>query len=469
MRIRLLVCIACCVGLCVAAVPVVAADTVLSEGLAAKVDHIAGSTLQRTGVPSASIAIVKHDHVVYLSAYGHARLDPDTPATTSMRYSVGSISKQFTAAAIMLLQQRGKVSVDDPVSRFFPKLTRADDVSLRQLLSHTSGYMDYWAEDYVMPRMHTPTTVLKVIHDFAERPLDFEPGTQWQYSNTNYAILGAIVHKLTGVSPFVFLQKHVFEPLGMDSVWNVDVHPLPAADAHGYERYAMGPLRAAPEVGRGWVYGAGELAMTPADLAKWDISMLKQSVLEPASYRAMETEVRLRNGLGSGYGFGLFVGALDGHRMVSHDGEVPGFTATNMVFPDDGMAVVVLTNQDAIGASGQIATAIAKALFVQHNPIEAQALARARRMFARLQHGKLDRSQLTANANDYFSATAITDYRHSLAPLGPPETFVQTSWGHRGGMVWRRYRATFVDHAALGISTYIRPDGKLEQYIVAPE
>lgn len=469
MRIRTFVGIACCVGLCFATAPLWAADAPLADKLAGQVDHIATSTLARTGVPSASVAVVKHDRVVYLKAYGHARLDPDVPATTSMRYSVGSISKQFTAAAILMLQQQGKLSVDDAVARFFPKLTRADDVTLRQLLSHTSGYMDYWAEDYVMPRLRQPTTVLKVIHDFAERPLDFDPGTRWQYSNTNYAILGAIVHKLTSVSPFVFLQKHVFKPLDMDSAWNVDVHALPDDDARGYERYALGPLRTAPGIGTGWVYGAGELAMTPADLAKWDISMLRQRVLEPASYRAMETEVRLRNGLGSGYGFGLFVGTLDGHRMLSHDGEVPGFTATNMVFPDDGMAVVVLTNQDAIDASDQIATGIAKALFAQHNPREEKALARARHVFANLQRGKLDRSQLTASANSYFSATALADYQASLASLGAPKTFVQTSWGKRGGMVWRRYRATFADHAPLGISTYIRPNGKLEQYIVAPK
>lgn len=447
--------------------PLAFAGTSLPTGLSTRIDHVAIDALKDTGVPSASIAIVMDGHIAYAEAYGNARLDPRTPATTAMRYSIGSISKQFTVTALLMLAQQGKLSLDDKVSRFFPELTRANDVTIRELLSHTSGYTDSWPQDYVMPFMQSPTTPAHIMDTWAKRPLDFEPGTKWQYSNTGYTIAGAIIEKITGQTPFVFLQQHVFQPLGMTSAHNINLHPLPSTDAHGYLRYALGPLRPARKIGVNWVYGAGELAMTASDLARWDISMLGQNLLQPASYHEMQTEVRLRDGMGSGYGLGLFIRAMDGHRVLMHDGEVPGFTASNLVFPDDGIAVVVLTNQDAINTSGLIASRIADALFQTHDPATTKALAQAREIFIGLQHGKLDRAVFTADANSYFDATARKDYQSSLVSLGAPTSFVQRASGKRGGMLMHAYRATF-PHTQLNITTYTTPDGKLEQYIVAP-
>jgi CubicO group peptidase (beta-lactamase class C family) len=447
--------------------PLAFADTSLPTDVSTRIDRIATDALKDTGVPSASIAIVMDNQIAYANAYGNARLNPKTSANTAMRYSVGSISKQFTATALLMLAQQGKLSLDDKVSRFFPELTRANDVTIRELLSHTSGYSDSWPQDYVMPFMQSPTTPAHIMDTWAKRPLDFEPGTRWQYSNTGYTIAGAIIEKITGQTPFAFLQQHVFKPLGMASAYNINLHPLPPADAHGYLRYALGPLRPAQKIGVNWVYGAGELAMTASDLAKWDIAMLGQSLLPPASYREMQTETRLRDGMGSGYGLGLFIRSMDGHRVLMHDGEVPGFTAENLVFPDDGIAVVVLTNQDAVNASGLIASHIADALFQTQDSATTNALAQAREIFAGLQHGKLDRALFTASANSYFDATARRDYQSSLAPLGTPTSFVQRASGKRGGMLMHAYHATF-PHTQLNITTYAMPDGKLEQYIVAP-
>lgn len=457
----------CSLVLFLLAGPLAFADTSLPTKLSTKVDRIATDALKDTGVPSASIAIVTGDHIAYANAYGNARLSPKTAATKAMRYSIGSISKQFTATALLMLVQQGKLSLDDKVSRFFPELTRANDVTVRQLLSHTSGYSDSWPQDYVMPFMQLPTTPAHIMNTWARRPLDFEPGTKWQYSNTGYTIAGAIIEKITGQTPFAFLQQHVFKPLGMASAYNINLHPLPPADADGYLRYALGPLRPARKIGVNWVYGAGELAMTASDLARWDISMLGQRLLQPASYRQMQTETPLRDGMGSGYGLGLFIRSTDGHRTLMHDGEVPGFTAENLVFPDDGIAVVVLTNQDAVDASGLIASRIADVLFETQDAATTRALAQAREIFAGLQHGKLDRALFTANANSYFDATARKDYQSSLAPLGTPTSFTQRASGKRGGMLMHAFSAIF-PHTQLNITTYAMPDGKLEQYIVAP-
>ncbi|MGH8125593.1 MAG: serine hydrolase domain-containing protein [Rhodanobacteraceae bacterium] len=442
------------------------AQSTLPANLSANIDKIAREALKKSGVPSASIAVVRDGRLAYVHAYGDARLDPKTPATPSMRYSIGSISKQFTAAAILMLQHQGKLSLDDKVAKYFPDLTDADQITIRQILSHTSGYEDYWPQDYVMPEMLKPTTPQFIMDTWAKKPLDFRPGTKWQYSNTGFVIAGSIVHKLTGKTPFEFLEQHVFKPLGMGDVYNNNLHALPVTGARGYRRYALGPLHPAPKEAVNWLYGDAALSMTPTDLAKWDMAMLHQTLLQPASWKAMQTEVLLNDGSGSGYGLGVFVRRFDGHRLIAHDGEVSGFTDTNFVFPDDGTAVVVLTNQDAVGTSGVIAGRIAMALFKVRDPAATRALAQAKTIFAGLQRGRIDRNLFSADGNSYFNATALHDYRTSLAPLGKPGAFTLRGSHERGGMQMHGYLVTFPG-TQLAITTYTLPDGKLEQYIVS--
>ena len=181
-----------------AAPPVSTPAPALSADLVSSIDRTVEDVLRKTGAPSASIAIVQDGRIALAKAYGLARLDSALPASPAMRYSIGSISKQFTATAILLLAQEGKLRLDDPVARWFPELTRANDVTLRHLLSMTSGYSDYWPQDYVMPPMLQDVTAAQIMRDWAQKPLDFAPGSEWQYSNTNYVIAGAIVEKLTG-------------------------------------------------------------------------------------------------------------------------------------------------------------------------------------------------------------------------------------------------------------------------------
>src|SRR6266852_5731433 len=444
-------------------IPAPAQDRVigLPPDLQEKIDKLATDTLAKTGVPSASIAIVKDGQIVYTKAYGDARLDPRTPATPQMRYSIGSISKQFTAAAILLLQEQGKLSLDDRVAKYIPNLTRANEVTIRQLLSHTSGYQDYWPQDYVMPMMSQPVAAQKILDGWARIPLDFEPGTKWQYSNTNYVIAGVIVEKASGMSLLQFLIQKVFTPLGMKSVMNIDQEKLTETDPAGYLRYALGPLRPAPKEGQGWLFAAGELAMPAADLAKWDISIIDQKLMKPSSYREFATDTLLKNGLS------IDVNSQAGHRALSHGGEVSGFTAQNVVFPDEKVAVVVLTNQDAVSAAGQIAQGIAPLLLATDDAATPAKLEQAKKIFDGLQHGTIDRTLFTDNANAYFSDEAVKDFASGLAPLGPPQSFVQASQGLRGGMTLRVYIIRFPQQKVLRAWTYEMRDGKLEQYQIA--
>ncbi len=214
------------------------------------------------------------------------------------------------------------------------------------------------------------------------------------------------------------------------------------------------------------MFAMGELAMTAEDLARWDVSLIDRAVLKPASYRKLETETLLTSGVGTQYGLGVGVSSDGGHRVLSHGGEISGFTAQNLVYPDDGCAVAVLTNQDAAGASGAIAHGIAGILFAAADQGQQAALDAARKIFEGLKHGTIDRSLLTENASAYFSAEALKDFAASLGPLGAPEEFEQSGTSLRGGMRLRSYRVKISD-TTLRVWTFAMPDGKLEQYQVA--
>ncbi len=441
----------------------------IEPALKTKIDSIAAKVLQQTGVPSASIAVVQHCKLVYSHAYGMARIDPPFAATPQMRYSIGSISKQFTAAAILLLQEQDKLSLDDSVDKYVPGLTRGSDVTIREILAHTSGYQDYWPEDYVMTPMLKPESAQQILDTWAKKPLDFEPGTQWQYSNTNYVIAGRIVERITGRPLMDFLTEHIFRPLGMKSVWNSDEEKLTQADATPYYRHALGPLRIAPKEGRGWMFAAGELAMTAHDLALWDQSLIAETILKPQSYQQMFTEVKLKNGKGTHYGLGVEVTDRDGHHSIEHSGEVSGFVSDNEVLIDDGAAVAVLTNQDAVGAASTIAR-LAAPVVAESTPSLAEQQApetQALSIYRGLQQGHIDRSLLAPNLSDYFTPEAIGDFQSSLAPLGEPLSVHLTRQSLRGGMTFRVFDIVYPGKR-LRLTTYTYPDGKLEQYLIAP-
>ncbi|HEY4306044.1 MAG TPA: serine hydrolase domain-containing protein [Gemmatimonadaceae bacterium] len=444
------------------------AQSALSADLRGKIDSIARAGLKASGAPSISLAVVKDGQVVYAQAYGQARLSPALPAAPTMRYSIGSVSKQITATAMLLLAEQHKLSLDDKVGKWFPSLTRANEVSIRQLLSMTSGYQDYWPQDYVMPPMLKPITAQAIVDDWAKKPLDFDPGTKWQYSNTNYVIAGMIIEKVAGMPLVDFLRQHVFTPQKMTSVFISDEGSLGPTDPERYERYGLGPPRIAPKEGRGWMFAAGELAMTASDLARWDISVIKQAILQPASYREQQTSLLLKDGRATGYGLGVYTGSLLGHRMISHGGEVSGFCTQNAIFPDDGMAVVVYANLFATDVQADIANKVATALFSTTDAETVKATADAKAIFTDLQKGTVDRTKLTSNASAYFSPMALGDFKSSLGSCGAVKEVTQTSKSQRGGMTYRGFHIK-CGTTSYSVSSFVMPDGKWEQYIVTAD
>ncbi len=435
-----------------------------------RIDKLVTDTLTKTKTPSASIAVVRDGKLVLARAYGKAS-ETIPVATPDLPYQIASNSKQFTAMAMLMLEDEGKLDLDDKVAKYLSGISGGDRISLRQLLSHTSGLQDYWPQDFSFAAMAKPTTPQGIIDIWAKKPLDYQPGTQWQYSNTGYVVAGQIVEKVAGEPLLSFLQKRIFKPLGMTSVVDMD-KAVGAGFPQGYGRAALGPVRVATPAAPGWLYAAGELSMTPADLAKWDIARMERSLVPADDWAEQESTVKLADGKDTYYGLGVYNRVANGRRMISHGGESVGFLSANNVYPDQKAAIVVMTNTWSSPASGQIMRGLADIvlppLTADSDPVAAAHAARVRTVYDQLRTGALDRKLLTPNANYYFTPTVAGDFRTSLGPLGAPTAIEpQGTPALRGGFVTQHYAVKYPD-LTLNLSVFMEPGatGRVEQFLV---
>lgn len=434
----------------------------LTPDLRLQVDRIAREWLAATRAPSASIAVVLNGELAYAQAYGSARLDPRRPATPRTRYSIDSISKEFTAAAVLMLAEDGKLQLDDALRRWFPDLGEAGGVTLREALTHTGGLRDFWPQDFVTPEMSHPAGVDQIIGEWARRPLDFPPGSEWQYSNTGYVLAGRAVELSSGTTLVDYLQARIFAPLQMADVADYDAGPLAAGDAGPYTRYGTGPVRPAPKEAQGWLFGAAQLALAPTALAAWDRSLLRRSLLRAESYSAELSTAVLKDGTDTHYGLGLDIGLGLGRRSIGHDGSGSGFLSANRLFPDDQAAIIVFTNNDW-ASPDELVARLAFALL----PPATAAEARARRVFAGLQSGSVDRAAFSAVGNFYLTTSVLQDLHASLAPLGPARRMELEQESRRGGMVTRRWKILCARGRLEAIERG-QPDGSLDEFFVNP-
>ncbi len=455
--------------LALTAVP--AAAQPLTPDEISQVDQLVTKTLADTGVPSAEIAVVRDGRLVLNKAYGKA--NEGLPARPDMPYQIASNSKQFTAMALILLRDDGKLSLDDHVSKFVPDVTEGDKITIRQLLSHTSGLQDFWPQDYLFSDMTVPTTPQHIVDKWAKKPLDFEPGTRWQYSNTGYVVAGMIVEKVSGEPLLTFLNQRIFGPLGMHPL-DQDNTNTPAFPA-GYHRFALGPVRVAQPPARGWLYAAGELSMTAADLATWDIARMNRSLIPAHDWVEQETPVLRTDGRTNGYGLGVYNSYARERHVINHGGEAVGFLTQNTVYPDTKDAIIVFTNSDFSGATGTLTSGIEKIVLNSPEPAltnEGDRLADVHNVYDALANGQVDRSKFTNNLNYYFDQTTLGDYRSSLAPLGAPQSIIANGPPRlRGGFVNRNFTIHYSSGKDLTLVTYAEPgaNGRWEQFMIMPE
>lgn len=323
-------------------------------------DELIQSELEKQPIPGLSLAIVQQGEVVLAKGYGFANLELSVPATPATIYQLASLTKQFTATAIMLLRNEGQLDLEATIGHYLADTPAAwQEVTLRQLLTHTSGMMrdgtpTYWTTPTAMKQDYNYPQMFQMI---AQHPLDFPPGTKSSYSNSGYFLLGLVIEQLTQQSLNTFFTERIFQPLGMTATRINDLHALIPHRATGYT-WTEGEWQHPDYIGLTHHFANGGLVSNVLDLAKWDAALYTEHILPQADLEAMWTPATLQDGTNSDYGFGWAVSTHEGQRLVSHGGGLPGFSTYIARFVDAGLTVILLTNGHGL-PSGTIAKRIA--------------------------------------------------------------------------------------------------------------
>lgn len=305
--------------------------------------------------PGAAVIVVKDGQVVFRKAVGMANMELGVPLQPDMVFRLGSITKQFTATAIMLLVEQGKLALSDPIEKFLPDYpTQGHVITVEHLLTHTSGIQSYTdIPGWMTGRIKNDMRVTDLVDAFKKEPMQFAPGTRYAYNNSAYVLLGAIVEKVSGQTYEAFVSDRIFKPLGMTSSYYGSNEPVIPKRVQGYSRDGEKVLNS-QYLSMTQPYSAGSLLSSVDDLARWDAALYTEKLLTRASLERMWTSYTLRDGKATGYGYGWSLDKLRGHRAVAHSGGIPGFATFAIRLPDDRVYVAVLSNSDRPKASPSV-------------------------------------------------------------------------------------------------------------------
>ena len=440
----------------------------------AAIDKYLSRQVTTNGYIGLSVALVRDGKVILEKGYGKATIKPEADVETTTPFAAGSITKQFTAACIFLLAEDGKLSVRDPVAKYYPGLTDAKEIALYDLMTHVSGYPDYYPLDFVDRRMKKVIDPDRMLKEYAGGKLDFTPGTRWSYSNTGFVLLGRIIEKVSGKPYGEFLSERILKPLGMKNTI-FDPQPGYKGLATGYTAFALGEPEVANREAEGWIHAAGALYTTPADLAKWDLALVGGKVLKPASYRLMTAQRELADGRLRSYGCGIGVVHRQGETILRHSGAVSGFLAYNAVFPRTKSIVVLMSNAEHQDASDIYNVLLALMLKAQEPPSPdvpkiagPSAKDAAIDLFHQLQAGEVKRDNLGEEYNVFLTTERVRGAKERLGKLGEPEKVAADPPSERGGMEVVLVHFTF-KNAKVKALMYRTPDGKMQEFLVYKE
>lgn len=426
--------------------------------LVARLDSLARTHVADSLVAGAAVAVVHAGDTLLLGGYGVADLEWDVPMATDAVFEIGSVTKQFTAAAVLQLVEAGKLDLDADITEYLPDYdTQGRRIPVRRLLDHTSGIKGYTEMpvfgEYVMRDLPRDSLVAR----FQAVPLEFEPGTAQIYNNSAYFLLGLIVEKVSGEPYEEYVVEHLFRPLGMERSSYCDQSAVVPRKAHGYDQ-GRGGLQQKGYLNHTWPYAAGSLCSTAGDLIRWNQALHGGRVLSAASYEDMTTPDPLVDGTPIRYGMGLTILDEHGRRAITHGGGINGFLSDAWVYPDEDLVVVVLQNAASRTGPGALARALVEAVIGPGEPWVATAYDGDLEALAGTYRGPSRGRELTA-------AVTVEDGALLVAPVGAPGT--PDTLQHVDGSRWRAGNTLWIfDLDAQGRGTALRMDTGGGHYVL---
>lgn len=329
-----------------------------------KVDSLIKQEMQKHQIAGLALNISRDGHPIKTKAYGIANLEWDVPVTKDTVFEIGSITKQFTAACILLLAEEGKLSVDDKVNTHLKVApTNWSNITIRHLLTHTSGLPNYTLLDGFEWRQHL--TQEQFIQKLSAHPVNFQPGDSWTYCNSGYNLLGYIIENVSGERYWDFLHERILGPLQMTATRDRSPAITPHRAA-GYEMKNHQPMNRDYDLTD--IFSAGAIVSTISDMAKWDAALNDDALLKQSSRELWWTPTKLNSGKVQNYGFGWFLGDYKGHKNIGHGGATAGFSASIQRFPDDHLSIIVLCNADELNVGTLLAKEVADVYLKNTHP-----------------------------------------------------------------------------------------------------
>ncbi len=428
----------------------------LNPALTSRLDAAlaAGSDGGSAGARAVSVAVVENGTIVYARAVGTSDVAKNTAATAATRFGAGSITKIFTAVSVLQLVDGGRMKLDDSLATYLPNAPHAKDVTVRQLLTHSSGipnYLDAALRSGATANATTPQSILSAV---AAQPLEFTPGARFSYSNTGYVLLGLIVEKISGQPLATYEKENILKRAGMTQT-TFGPAPVGVPVATGY---ADAKDTRAASLDPSWTYAGGDVVTTASDLARFDIALMAGKLVRAATFARMATSGISAGGDRRGYGFGMTLRPFGADQLVGHHGGLPGFATVDEMLPANGFGVVVLGNSFAFDTSrveNQILAALTPTDYVAFAAAEQRAKAEVaasadpritqllRTFVGGLQRGTVDRGALSAPMDSALTASVMSNMHAQFGRLGPLTVLVFNGKAVDGVYNIYNYTATF--------------------------
>jgi len=446
------------------------------------IDKFVNSEMTRRQIPGVALGVYSRGKILLARGYGMSNVELSVAVKPETVFQSGSVGKQFASAAIMMLVQEGKINLDDSIVQYFPNAPPSwKPILIKNLLSHTSGLAEYESTDRTGPSgpfyLRLDFTEEQLVEKIEALPIDFKVGDQWDYRNTNYMLLGVIIHKVTGKFYADFLQERIFKPLGMTSTRLISEADIIPNRASGYELH-HGELKNQEWVSPTFDSTAdGTLYFNVLDIAKWDAALYGTTLLKQSSLDRMWTVFPLNDGKPNSahYGFGWFMENRNAHRSTEHGGSWQGFTCFILRYPDDNLSVAVLTNLAGSGPGAMakvVAGLVNPALMpprLSEIPDDQPALAeRLRKLLAQLVAGEDVRGQLSSEMAATLTPDAAGDTQSELKQVWPPDSVLLVMRRQLGDMLGSVYRVSKGEHSRL-ITFAVDKDGKVAILADSPD